>query len=285
MLIVCPTPIGNLGDVTQRQREALAEADIIACEDTRRAGKLLEALGVDRSTGRPKLWRYDDHTARKQTPALVEAVRRGQQVVLTTDAGTPTISDPGYRLVRACREQGLEVTSLPGAVAATVALSASGLATDRFVFDGFLPTKATGRRERLEELERLEATVVLYESPRRIVETLEAVEEVFGAQQLLCVGRELTKRHEEYLWGEVSEVRSQLSQRESIRGELTVCIEGREAASGEEDGRWEEADRVIAAMVEQQVSRRTIKEVVDQVFDLPRSQIYGRIDRISAGGE
>lgn len=280
MLIVCPTPIGNLGDVTKRQREALSNADIIACEDTRRTGKLLEALGVDRSQGRPELWRYDDHTARAKTPALVDALGRGEKVVLTTDAGTPTISDPGYRLVRACRKEELEVTSLPGPVAAVVALSASGLATDRFYFEGFLPAKEKRRRERLEELKELGTTVVVYESPRRIVAVLKAVEEVFGGDRQICAGRELTKRHEEYLTGAVSEVRRQLSKRESIRGELTLCIEGTTTLTEEEDELWKEADRVIAALVGQEVSRRTIKEVVDELFEVPRSEIYDRIDQV-----
>lgn len=282
MLVVCPTPIGNLGDITKRQREVLSGADIIACEDTRRTGKLLEALGVERSQGRPELWRYDDHTARAKTPGLVDAIGRGQEVVLTTDAGTPTISDPGYRLVRACRKEGLEVTALPGPVAAVVALSASGLATDRFYFEGFLPTKAKKRHKRLEKLKGLGATVVAYESPRRIIAVLEAIEEVFGSTHQICVGRELTKRHEEYLTGGVSEVRGQLSQRESVRGELTLCIEAMKADEGDEV--WQEADRAIAILVAQEVSRRTIKEVVDELFDVPRSEIYDRIDRVVSEG-
>ena len=282
MLVVCPTPIGNLDDVTQRQRQALSGADIIACEDTRRAGKLLEVLGIDRSQGRPRLWRYDDHTARSQTASLVDEVRQGRQVVLTTDAGTPTISDPGYRLVRACRDEGLEVVALPGPVAAIVALSASGLATDRFYFEGFLPTKNKARRQRLEALQELEATLLLYESPRRIVGTLESAQEALGEDRRVCVGRELTKRHEEYLTGTIAEVRSELAQRESIRGECTICIEGAVSSGEEEADLWSGADELIGALLRQGVRKRTIKDVVDDVFDVTRSEIYDRIEVVAS---
>ena len=281
MLIVCPTPIGNMDDATPRQRQALAGADIIACEDTRRAGKLLELLGIERVDGHPELWRYDDHTGREQAEALADRVEAGQTVVLTTDAGTPTISDPGYRLVRACRRRGLEVTALAGPVAAVVALSASGLATDRFVFEGFLPTSSSKRRERLERLEKMSLTSVAYESPRRIVDALSDVEAVFGAQARVCVARELTKLHEEYVVGPVAEVREELAQRDGLRGEFVLCIEA-QAAEESDDAGWEEADRLIEVLNAQGLRSRTIKEVVDEICDVPRSQIYGRIEQISA---
>jgi 16S rRNA (cytidine1402-2'-O)-methyltransferase len=279
MLIICPTPIGNLDDVTPRQRDALAGADVIACEDTRRTGKLLEHLGIARVDGKPALWRYDDHSADQQVAPLVERVAGGDQVVLVSDAGTPTISDPGYRLVRACRTRGLAVTALPGPVAALVALSGAGLPTDRFFFEGFLPTTTEKRRERLSEVCRLPATVVAYESPRRILGLLDDLQEVCGARREVCAARELTKRFEEYLTGTVDEVKRALAERDEIRGEFVVCIAPASDEDGDDD-QWEEADRLIEALLEQQLRSRTIKDVVSQLCDVPRSQIYDRIETL-----
>lgn len=282
MLLICPTPIGNLDDLSLRQREALAGADIIACEDTRRTGKLLELLGIGREGGRPRLWRYDDHTARGQSEQLVEEVRRGRKVVLVSDAGTPTISDPGYRLVRACREEGLEVVALPGPVAAMVALSASGLASDRFFFEGFLPSGAGQRRERLEELDELSVTLLIYESPRRILGALRDVEQVCGAARQVCVARELTKKHEEFFVGPVADIIATLEARGEVRGEVVLCI-GPAEDGEQEDELWREADRAIQVMVDQGVGDRTIKEVISELFEVPRSEIYGRIQRLAEG--
>ena len=282
MLTVCPTPIGNMQDVTQRQRQALESADIIACEDTRRAGKLLERLGVDRRDGHPRLWRYDEHTARGQVEPLIEAMEEGQQVVLISDAGTPTISDPGYRLVSHCRQRGVKVVALPGPVAAVVALSGSGLPTDRFFFEGFLPGRSASRQQRLKELCALGVTVVVYESPRRIVEALADLQAVCGARRQVCVARELTKRHEEYLVGEVNQVRQDLAARDAVKGEVVLCIaadNGSECAEAEDD----EVDRLIASLHAQGVSKRTIKEVVAEVYDVARSELYDRIEAVTRG--
>lgn len=278
MLVICPTPIGNLNDITARQRQVLKTADIIACEDTRRAGKLLELLAIERRQGRPRLWRYDDHTARGQVEPLVEALEEGKSVVLISDAGTPTISDPGYRLVRACRQAGQEVTALPGPVAAVVALSGAGLASDRFYFEGFLPGNRAERQSRLKALDELRTTVVAYESPRRIVEALRDVVEVCGEEREVCVARELTKVHEEYLVGGVKEVYEELAKRESVRGEIVLCIAAaQDVADGEE---WKEADRAIEVLHNQGLSARTIKDIVSELYDVPRSQIYDRIDAV-----
>lgn len=283
MLVICPTPIGNMDDVTDRQRQALAEADIIVCEDTRRAGSLLKKLGIERREGRPKLWRYDEHTAREKIDPITDAVEAGDRVVLTSDAGTPTISDPGYRLVRACRQRGLEVTALPGAVAAVVALSGSGLATDRFFFEGFLPRTQKQRRERLTALDGMGVTFVVYESPRRIVAALSDVESVCGGQREVCVARELTKRHEEFLVGSARKVCEELQQRSSVRGEIVLCVA---ASTAEEDSEiWQEADRAIEVLHAQGLRNRTIKEVVDELYEVPRSGLYDRIEQVLAAME
>ncbi len=276
MLTLCPTPIGNLGDVTPRQRDALSGADIIACEDTRTTGKLLELLGIPREDGRPRLWRFDEHRGASQVENLVEEIAAGRQVVLVSDAGTPTISDPGYLLVRACREAGLAVEALPGPVAAVVALSASGLPTDRFLFEGFLPRGTGERQGRLEALERLGATVVVYESPHRVEGTLEDIAEVYGADHEVAMCRELTKVHEEVLHGGVGAVLEELRGRDGgVKGEVVVVI-GPGAGPGEGEA-WEEVDRLIEALVAQELSARTIKEVVAAVHEVPRSALYDRI--------
>ena len=279
MLTICPTPIGNLDDMTKRQHRALADADVIACEDTRRTGKLLELVGIERVDGRPELWRYDDHAGVQAAQSVADIVEQGKSVVLVSDAGTPTISDPGYRLVSACRKRGLEVTALPGPVAATVALSGSGMATDRFYFEGFLPSKAKARRRRLEALDEVGVTVVAYESPRRIVRALKDVEAVCGSQREVCVARELTKLHEEYLVGSVEAIRGELEGRDSLRGEFVLCI-GAAAEAGGEEARWKEVDRAIEVLHQRGVRRRTIKDFVAEIYEVPRAQIYDRIDAV-----
>ncbi len=279
MLVICPTPIGNLEEVTERQRRWLTEADMVACEDTRRCGKLMEHLGIDRSDGRPKLVRYDDHASEETVEYLSEAAAGDQAVVLVSDAGTPTISDPGYRLVQRAREWGAEVRPLSGPVAAMVALSASGLASDRFYFEGFLPPKEGARQKRLKPLLAMEATVIFYESPRRVKALLRELAESLGGERRVCVARELTKRHEEIVVATATEIHQQWEGRESGRGEFVVLVEG---ASGRDQGDvdWERADRLIEALLEQGLRSRTIKEVVDAVEDVPRSQIYDRINAL-----
>ncbi len=280
MLVVCPTPIGNLEDATPRQIEALSGADVIVCEDTRRTGKLLKLLGIERKEGQPRLERYDEHTAVEKVGGLADSVEQGRQVVLVTDAGTPTISDPGFKLVRECRRRGLEVVALPGPVAAVVALSASGLATDRFFFEGFLPTKSAKRIERLEQLAELGVTVLLYASPHRVLDVLEEMQQVLGEDRQVCLGRELTKMHEEYVTGPVGQVLAELESRDSIYGEIVLCV-GPALQPEEGQQQWAEADRLIRVLADQEVSSRTIKEVVDEMCDVPRSAIYGRIEALS----
>lgn len=281
MLIVCPTPIGNLQDATPRQKEALASADVIACEDTRRTGKLLELFGIPRVDGTPRLVSYHEHNEAGRTGELLRALDAGQAVVLTSDAGTPTISDPGYRLVREAAAKGHEVVALPGPVAATVALSGSGLPTNRFFFEGFLPNKSKARRERLEALRGIEVTVVLYESPYRVVELLEDVEAVFGSSHEVCAARELTKMHEEYLRGAAEEVREELAGRE-IHGEFVVLLAPWNPDEAEEDIDAQ-IDAKIAELLEEGMRPRGIKEVVAELFDVRKSELYERIEKVKKG--
>ena len=189
-LYLVATPIGNLGDITMRAVDILTRCDGVACEDTRVTGKLLKHLGISKP-----MWRYDDHSEHRDRGRLVESMRT-RAVALVSDAGTPMISDPGYRLVNDCRAEGIPVTSLPGACAAVVGLTLSGLPNDRFLFAGFLPSKDKARRETLEELAAVEATLVFYETGPRLVKSLGALRELMPEREI-AVARELTKLHEE----------------------------------------------------------------------------------------
>jgi len=217
-LYVVATPIGNLEDITYRAVRVLGEADRIACEDTRQTRKLLEHYGISKPT-----ISYHEHNEQERSAELAERLLAGETIALVSDAGVPLISDPGYRLVRAALEAGIPVEPVPGPSAALAALSASGLATDAFHFGGFLPAKAGARARVLETLADETATLVFYEAPHRILEALEAVEEVLGPRPVV-VARELTKVHEEFIRGTAGEVRAELSARDAIKGEITLLI-------------------------------------------------------------
>ncbi|MBX7457337.1 16S rRNA (cytidine(1402)-2'-O)-methyltransferase [Qipengyuania sp. 1NDH17] len=189
-LYLVATPIGNLGDITLRAVDILSRCDGVACEDTRVTGKLLKHLGISKP-----MWRYDDHSEHRDRGRLVDSMR-SRAVALVSDAGTPMISDPGYRLVNDCRAEGIPVTSLPGACAAVVGLTLSGLPNDRFLFAGFLPSKEKARRETLEELANTDATLVFYETGPRLLKSLAALKELMPEREI-AVARELTKLHEE----------------------------------------------------------------------------------------
>lgn len=220
MLYVVATPIGNLEDVTLRALRVLREVDVIAAEDTRRTRKLLARYEIH-----TPLTSYHEGNERAKAEVLAQRLEAGESVALVSDAGTPTISDPGYRLVRAAAGKGLPVTPVPGASAAVAALSVCGLATDRFVFQGFLPSRRGRRREKLQELREDPRTAVYYEAPRRVRDTLSDMREVLGDRAAL-VGRELTKAHEELLRGTLSELAERLD-RDAPRGEFVIVVAGR----------------------------------------------------------
>jgi len=218
-LYVVATPIGNLEDVSQRALAVLGQVDAIAAEDTRRTGRLLAHYGIEKP-----LRSYYDAVEQRRSPELVAELRAGRNLALVSDAGTPLLSDPGYRLVRAALDAGIDVVPIPGASAATALLSVSGLPTDRFVFEGFLPAKPGKRRRRLEGLRSEPRTVVFYESPHHIERTLAEIAEVIGERDVV-VGRELTKVFEEILRGRVSAVRRSLAEKPA-RGEYTIVVAG-----------------------------------------------------------
>jgi 16S rRNA (cytidine1402-2'-O)-methyltransferase len=242
ILTVVGTPIGNLDDLSPRAARALADADVIACEDTRVTRKLLT-----RAPSRARLVAYHAHNERKQTPEFVRQVKAGKRVALVTDAGMPGLSDPGQRLVAACVEAGLPVEVVPGPSAILAGLVASGFPTARFVFEGFLPRTGAARRRRLEALAGEERTIVLFEAPHRLAELLEAAIPILGERRA-ALARELTKVHEEVVRGTLAEIFA-LVREHGVRGEVTLVVEGA-ARAGEAPDEAELLDRLRALMAE-----------------------------------
>ena len=220
-LIVVATPIGNLEDLSSRAIATLREVDLIACEDTRRTGRLLAHLGLKRT-----LVSLHEHNERQRLPRLIAALESGSEVALVSDAGTPLLSDPGYVLVRQAIASKIEVDHIPGPNAPITALALSGLPPQPFTFLGFPPPKPGKRRRFLERFGDLDHTLVLFESPHRLLRTLEDLETILGDRPI-AVARELTKRHQEILRGSTREVREILTRRESLKGEFTLVIGGR----------------------------------------------------------
>jgi 16S rRNA (cytidine1402-2'-O)-methyltransferase len=240
VLVLAGTPIGDPADAPPRLAEELAGADVVAAEDTRRLRRLTAALGVEPGG---RVVSYFEGNEAGRTPELVEALAGGARVVLVTDAGMPSVSDPGYRLVAACVERGLRVTAVPGPSAVLTALAVSGLPVDRFCFEGFLPRKSGERLARLREVAADRRTLVYFEATHRIDDTLAAMAEVFGAERRAAVCRELTKTYEEIRRGPLREL-AEWAARDGVRGEITVVVEGASASGGEAVGAEELARRV-----------------------------------------
>ncbi len=221
-LYIVSTPIGNLGDITLRAVEVLKRVDFIAAEDTRHSRRLLGHLGID-----TPLEAYHDQNESKMAPEIVERILAGKSVALISDAGTPLISDPGYRLVRRALEAGITVIPVPGASAVIAALSVSGLPTDRFVFEGFLPAKQAARRASLEALRFENRTLVFYEAPHRIAKTVADMMAVWGGDRKVAIAREMTKKFEQFWNGSLAEASYSLEEGEiPARGEFVIVVEG-----------------------------------------------------------
>lgn len=214
-----PTPIGNLEDITQRALRVLSEVDLIACEDTRRSGQLLTHFGIKK-----KKISYFEHNEIGRVPQIISALMEGNSVAVISDGGSPGLSDPAYRIVTAAIEQAIPVEALPGANAAIPALTASGMPTDRFFFEGFLPVKSEKRKKRLRQLKEYPHTLVIYESVHRIKKSLSDITEIF-ADRRVCVAREISKIHEEYIRGTASEIAGRFKDK-APRGEFTIIIMG-----------------------------------------------------------
>lgn len=218
---IVATPIGNLGDFSPRAVEVLKSVDYIACEDTRTSGKLLKHFGIGTQT-----FSFHLHNEHKKVAHLINILNANQNVALISDAGMPGISDPGFLAVRAAKKEGHTITVIPGPDAATTALIASGLPSDRYAFEGFLPHKK-GRQKRLGQLAEEERTLIIYESPNRLIKLLDELIKYFGEDRLAAVARELTKTFEEIIRGSVSELKEEFENRDSIKGEIVVVVSGK----------------------------------------------------------
>ena len=267
------TPIGNLEDLSPRGLAVLRQVDRIACEDTRHSGKLLAHFGVDKP-----LVSYHEHNEQQRAAELVERVRGGESIAIISDAGMPGISDPGYRVVRAAIESDIAVVPIPGPTAIETALAASGMPTDRFRFEGFLPAKMSARRKVLEGLRHEEATTVFYETPRRIRGTLADVAELLGARPVV-VARELTKLHEEFLRGTAAQVAATLEQRTAVKGEITLLIGGGAKAKPAP----EQAPARVAELVAGGADRMTAIKQAARECGLPKSEVYRMVEQVRPG--
>jgi 16S rRNA (cytidine1402-2'-O)-methyltransferase len=264
-LYLVATPIGNLGDVTLRALETLAAADLVACEDTRVTARLLERYGI-----RTALTPYHDHNAAAARPKILARIRDGAAVALVSDAGTPLVSDPGYRLVRAAQDEGFAVTAVPGPSAVLAALAVAGLPTDRFFFEGFLPPKDGARRARIAELARIPATLVLFETGPRVAEALSALAEGLG-DRTAAVCRELTKLHEEVRRDTLVALADAFAAGAETRGEFVLVIAPPDAAAPSAED--------VDALLREALRSQTLKDAVGAVAAAtgePRQQVYRR---------
>jgi 16S rRNA (cytidine1402-2'-O)-methyltransferase len=271
-LYLVGTPIGNLGDLSDRARRTLATVDLIACEDTRRTGKLLGAFGIQG----PRLLSFFEGNERQRVAELVRVLHEGSDVAVVSDAGMPGLSDPGYRLVAACVQEEIPVDVVPGPSAAISALVVSGLPTDRFVFEGFLPRSGRARSNRLAALALEPRTIILFESPRRVAETLSDLQDAMGDRRV-ALARELTKLHQEVIRGTVRSVREGLEGRE-LKGEVVVVVEGageRAPSHGDAD----EAFRLAASYVGDGARKRDAARRAASETGVPARQIYDALVR------
>ena len=264
-LYLVATPIGNLGDISLRALSVLARADLIAAEDTRHSKKLLSHFGL-----RGELTPYHEHNAEKERPRLLARLRAGQTVALISDAGTPLISDPGYKLVRDALDQGLLVTSIPGPSAVLAALTDSGLPTDTFLFAGFPPQKSGARRARLEELRNVPATLVFFETAPRLAKSLADMADLLGAREA-AIAKELTKLHESVMRGRLDRLAGEIGAGDALRGEFVVVV-----APPAEDVD-EPSDAMIAQQLEKALRLESFRDAVRsvaEVLNVSRARVY-----------
>lgn len=265
-LYVVGTPIGNLEDMTFRAVRILQGVDAIAAEDTRHTSKLLHHFQIQT----PQI-SYHEHNRKQRIPELLTQLERGAAIALVTDAGMPTISDPGYELIQACITAAISIVPIPGASACVTALCAAGISPERFVFEGFLPTKGTERRSRLELLSSETRTLIFYEAPHRLQQTLQDFATALGPDRSIVLARELTKFHEEFWRGTVAEAIAHYSDREP-HGEFTLVIAGRESSSPVLSEAALKTE--LQALLQQGISRSAASRQLAQQTALPRRQIY-----------
>ncbi len=269
VLYIVPTPIGNLGDMVPRAREVLQAADLIAAEDTRHSGKLLQYFNIS-----TPMVAYHDHSDGGKEQYLLEQLASGKQIALISDAGTPLISDPGYRLVRLASERGIRVTPIPGACAAIAALSASGLPSDRFSFEGFLPAKTVARQKNLLALLRDTRTLIFYESPHRIVDALEDICAVLGGARRLVMAREISKTFETFLAGSALQVLERVTQDlNQQKGEIVLLIHGFEEQSNA-DALSAEAEKLMTVLLDEGLALKQAASIVARLTNEKKNRLY-----------
>jgi 16S rRNA (cytidine1402-2'-O)-methyltransferase len=267
-LWIVATPIGNLEDLSPRAQRILGEVDLVVCEDTRHSGRLLAAFGL-----KARLAPLHEHNEERETPGLVARLGAGESMALVSDAGTPLLSDPGFRLVRAAAAAGVVVSPVPGPSALLAALSVAGLPTDRFVFEGFLPARAAARRARLEGLAGEARTLVLFEAANRLAALLGDAVELLGAERAVTVARELTKLHETVYRGALGELAGRLAaDHDASRGEVVVVIAGREATAAPE-GDEALLDRLLRELLEELPPSRAVR-IAAKLSGVPRRRAY-----------
>ena len=265
-LYVVATPIGNLGDMTERGRAVLGAVDLIAAEDTRHTRQLLQAFGLQTPT-----FALHEHNEAQKSETLLRELGSGRSIALVSDAGTPLISDPGFSVVAAARASGFSVIAIPGACAAIAALCVSGLPTDRFVFEGFLPAKSAARRERLQHLASETRTLVFYEAPHRIAEVLEDMSNALGESRAASISRELTKRFETHYHGTLAELASRAqTDADMQRGELVIVVHGSDEAREQQHI---EADSMLRVLLEELAPAQAAK-IAARLTGIKRSDLY-----------
>jgi 16S rRNA (cytidine1402-2'-O)-methyltransferase len=266
-LYIVPTPIGNLGDITQRAIEVLSSVDLIAAEDTRHTGKLLSHFNISTKT-----YALHDHNEQQKAQVLVDKLQQGLSIALVSDAGTPLISDPGYHLVNQCRQAGVKVVPLPGACAVVTALSAAGLPSDRFSFEGFLPPNSKGRKDKFLEIAKAERTCIFYESPHRIMDSLQDMLDILGPDREVVLARELTKTYETIQGMPLGELIPWIEEDDNRKkGEMVLLIHGfREQASDETP---DEVTRTLTILTKE-LPLKKAAAMTAEIYDLKKNALY-----------
>ena len=270
-LYVVSTPIGNLEDITHRAVRILAEVDLVACEDTRHTRKLLHHYGI-----KTKTISYHEHNERERAAELLAHLHEGLDVAIVSDAGTPGINDPGFRVVRLAIENGVRVVPVPGPSALITALVSSGLPTDEFFFAGFLPAKTNARRSKLAEFRSLPATLIFYEAPHRIAATLKDAHEIFGEREAV-VARELTKLHEEIARGRLSELAGRFASGASARGEIVLIIDRTLIESETKEDSVSSVATMVATLESEGLDHRAALKKAARELGIPRAEAYRRL--------
>ena len=268
ILYIVATPIGNLSDITQRALQTFAEVDLIAAEDTRHSGLLLSHYGIKKP-----FFALHDHNEQEKAQVLVEKLKNGTHIALISDAGTPLISDPGFHLVRQCREAGIKVVPLPGACAAITALCASGIASDRFCFEGFLPAKSKARKDKLESLLEEERTLIFYESTHRILETLADMQKVLGEERYVVLAREITKTWETIVGERLIALRQWLGEDANrTKGEMVVIVEGK--AKLDKEAEFSAQAIKALRLISQELPLKKAAAIVAELYGYKKNALY-----------